>query len=58
VVDVGGVEVDGLLDEPQPEDAGVELDVAGRVACDRGDVVEPLEPHCRRADFHTAPMIA
>ena len=45
VVDGGVVLVDRLLDEPKAEDAGVELDVPGRVARDQGDVVNAFEPH-------------
>ena len=37
--------VDGPLDHPQAEQAGVELDVPGGVSGDRGDVVDALEPH-------------
>jgi hypothetical protein len=47
VVDGRVVLVDGLLDEPQPEDPDVELDVRGRVARDRGDVVDAFELHPR-----------
>ena len=43
VVDGRVVLVDGLLDEPQPEDAGVEVDVPGRVGRDARDVVDPVE---------------
>ena len=45
VVDGRVVLVDRLLDEPQPERAGVELDVARRVAGDARDVVDALELH-------------
>ena len=45
VVGLGLVEVDGLLDQPQPEHVGVELDVLLRVARDHRDVVEPFELH-------------
>ena len=45
VVDARLVLVDGLLDHPQAERAGVEVDVALRVAGDRGDVVDSLELH-------------
>jgi len=48
VVDVGLIEVDGLLDHPQAEDARVEVDVARRVGRDRGDVMESLESHAAR----------
>ena len=47
VVDGRVVLVDRLLDEPQPEYAGVELDVPWRVRGDRGDVVDALELHRR-----------
>jgi hypothetical protein len=40
VVGAGVVEVDGLLDQAQAEDAGVEVDGALGVAADRGDVVD------------------
>ena len=43
VVDGRVVLVDRLLDEPQTEHAGVEVDVPGRVAGDQGDVVDPFE---------------
>jgi enoyl-CoA hydratase/carnithine racemase len=43
VVDRGVVLVDGLLDQAQPEDPRVEVDVAGRVAGDRRDVMDSLE---------------
>ena len=45
VVDGRVVLVDRALDEPQPERARVELDVARRIAGDGGDVVDPLELH-------------
>jgi len=45
VVDGRIVLVDGLLHEPQAENADVEVDVAGRVAGDAGDVVDTLEAH-------------
>jgi hypothetical protein len=45
VVDGGLVLVDGLLDQPQAEDPGVEVDVVLRVRGDRGDVVDALELH-------------
>ncbi len=47
VVDVGLVEVHGLLDEPQAERARVEVDVARSVAGDRRDVVQAFECHVR-----------
>jgi hypothetical protein len=45
VVDGRIVLVDRLLDHPQAQHADVELDVAGRVAGDRGDVVDAFELH-------------
>ena len=51
VVDARIVLVDGLLDHPQAEDAGVEIDVPGGVARDRRDVVDAFKPH-------EAPIIA
>jgi hypothetical protein len=45
VVDRRVVLVHRFLDEPQPEDAHVEVDVARRVAGDARDVVNPLEAH-------------
>jgi hypothetical protein len=45
VIDGRVVLVDGLLDHPQAQDSDVELDVAGRVAGDRRDVVDALELH-------------
>ena len=57
VVDRRVVLVDGLLDEPQPEDVRIELDVPGRVPRDARDVVDPLEPHRRRPMFRGARLI-
>jgi len=45
VIDGRIVLVHRLLDEPQAEDAGVEVDVPRRVARDQRDVVDPLELH-------------
>src|SRR3954470_21329146 len=45
VVDGRIVLVDGLLDHPETERAGVELDVARRVPGDGGDVVDAFELH-------------
>ena len=45
VVDGRVVLVDGLLDQPQAQDAGVEVEVARCVGRDRGDVVDALELH-------------
>jgi hypothetical protein len=45
VVDGGIVLIDGLLHEPQPEHAHVEVDVPRRVAGDAGHVVDAFEPH-------------
>src|SRR3954464_13906493 len=45
VVRLGLIEVDRLLDEPQPQHIGVELDVPLSVAGDHGDVVKALEVH-------------
>ena len=45
VVDVGRVEVDGLLDQPQPQQTRVEVDVAGRVRRDARDVVDAVKLH-------------
>jgi len=45
VVDGRVVLVDRLLDEPQPEQADVEVDVALRVAGDAGHVVDAFELH-------------
>jgi len=42
VVGIRGVEVDRLLDHPQPEHMGVEVHVALRVGGDRGHVVQPV----------------
>src|SRR6185436_12032647 len=47
VVDGRVVLVDALLDEPQSEDARVEVDVGRRVAGDRRDVVDALQLHGR-----------
>src|SRR5256885_1021059 len=35
--------VDRLLDEPQTHDPGIELEVPGRVGCDRADVVDSVQ---------------
>ena len=48
VVDGGVVLVDGLLDHPEPEHPGVEIDVRLRVAGDRADVMDALEFHTQR----------
>ena len=53
VVGVRGVEVDRLLDQPQPQRAGVEVDVRLRVGGDRGDVMEPV-----RADGRHGPSVS
>ena len=45
MVDGRVVLVDGLLDEPEPELVGVEVDVALRVAGDRRHVVDAFEFH-------------
>jgi hypothetical protein len=44
---IGGdiVLIDGLLDQPQAEDVGIEGEVRGRVCRDRRDVVQTLEVH-------------
>ncbi len=46
VVDGRVVLVDRLLDEPEPEHAGVEIDVRLGVAGDRADVMDAFELHC------------
>ena len=43
VIDARVVEIDGLLDEAQPQHLGVEVEVALRRAADRGDVVEAFD---------------
>ena len=45
VVDRGVVLVHGLLHESEAQHADVEVDVAGGVTGDAGDVVDALEPH-------------
>jgi hypothetical protein len=45
VIGAGIVEVDGLLDEAQAEDAGVEVEIAAGWACDGGDVMNAVVPH-------------
>src|SRR5262249_13763810 len=45
VIDGGIVLVDALLDEPETEDARVEVDVPRRVGGDAGDVVDAVEAH-------------
>jgi hypothetical protein len=47
VVDGRIVLIDRLLDQPEAEDAGVEVHVPGRIAGDQGDVVDAFEPHGR-----------
>ena len=49
VVDARVVLVDRLGGQPQAEHARVEVDVARRVARDRGDVVDAVESHPRRS---------
>jgi hypothetical protein len=56
VVDGRVVLVHGFLDEPEAEDAHVEVDVARRVGRDARDVVDSLEAH-RRLDCTPAVMI-
>jgi hypothetical protein len=46
VVDGRVVLIDRLGDQPEPEHARVEVEVADRVAGDRGDVVDALQLHC------------
>ena len=58
VVEVIGarvVEVDGLLDEPEPQHARVEVHVAARVAGDRRHVVN-AEEWIQRAVSGTSPL--
>src|SRR6266513_24981 len=55
VVDGRVVLVDALLDEPQAEHAHVEVDVAGRIACDRRDVVDALKLHRVQASSSSDP---
>ena len=50
MVDGRVVLVHGLLHEPKPEHAGVEVDVPGRVARDARDVVDAVELHARSVD--------
>src|ERR1700726_3505935 len=45
--------IDGLLHKPHPQHTVVELDVRGRVACDRGDVVYALELHLHEPSRRT-----
>ena len=45
VVRAGIIEVHSLLDEPQTERMGVEIEVAARVARDSGDVVDAVLAH-------------
>src|ERR671923_174587 len=51
VVDGRIVLVDRLLDEPEPEDARVEVDVPRGVAGDRRDVVNAFESHARSNSY-------
>ena len=39
VIGAGIVEVDRLLDQPEAKNARVEIEIAGRIACNRGDVM-------------------
>ncbi len=45
VVDVRRIEIDRLLDQPQPEHARVEVDISGSVRRDAGDVVDAIKLH-------------
>ncbi len=45
MVDVRSIEVDCLLHEAKAQEADVEVHVRLRVACQRGDVVDPLDIH-------------
>lgn len=45
MVDAGVILVDGLLDQAQPEHAGVEVYVPRRVARDGGDVMQSIQLH-------------
>ncbi len=45
VIGAGIVEIDGLLHQPQAEGLGVELDIAARIAGNRGDVVDAMVVH-------------
>jgi len=49
---IGGrvIEVDGALDEPESEDAGVKVEVALRAAGDAGDVMNTGGPETHRPD--------
>src|SRR4051794_41983565 len=55
VVDGRVVLVDGLLHEPQAEDARVEVDVARRVARDARHVMDAVEPHALARIAHARP---
>ena len=55
VVDGRVVLVDGLLHEPEAEDARVEVDVARRVRGDAGDVVDAVQAHEDQRSRRTSP---
>ena len=55
VVDGRVILVDALLDEPEPEDAHVEVDIAGRIPRDRRDVMDALELHRVQANASSDP---
>src|SRR3954447_18100709 len=50
------IEVDGLLDQPQSEDAGVEVEVAACGTCDRRHVVNAVATHCGGLPRATMPQ--
>ena len=56
VVGLGCVEVDRLLDQPQAEHAGIEVDVALRITGDHRDVVKAVELHWRAKDYDPEPL--
>ena len=45
VIGAGIVEIDGLLDQPQPEHAGEEIEIAVGAARDGGDVMDAGHGH-------------
>src|SRR5450759_4922928 len=56
---IGGriVEVHGALDEPQPEDAGVEIEISLRIARDTGNVMNAGGPETHPFNTSTLSLI-
>ena len=59
VIGAGIVLVDALLDQPHPEDAGIEIEVLLCRSRDGGDVVQPADAfHRSPPRSYVAPIIA